>query len=142
MHKQVAILAAGFLYVQAACLTEAERRREAEHDLASVLLLLRIRDEPYVMRQLRAADEATDAASKQLGPPLQAADRYLVDVRLSRPERLGKALTLLASARQKLAGTDSAAVRHIDEALDALRRASEALGSGLLSTPQPGDQRR
>ena len=140
MKRRLAVVAACF-WTQAACFSAAHRRLEAARDLRAVLFLLRVRDEPYVMRQVRPADEYTEAAITQLGSEATPGNQSIADLRLSRPERLARALALLASARQKIAGTDQAAVRCINEAIEALRRASNALGSGLSPKPEPGDQK-
>jgi hypothetical protein len=134
------ILIAAVAFIVTACSKPAEGRfSETAEDLRQAQLLLRVRDEPDVMRRIQAVDEATEAALRLTGSraaPGKPARGFGMGSRLSRMERFHKAMALLLSARRKAAGTEQAAVRHIDEAVGALRRASAALGIGL---PESGN---
>ena len=134
IQRRRAVLIAPIFLI--ACIRTGENIRTAAHDLRAAQLLLRVRDEPAVMRHLQGVDEEIDAAINLLGGDDRPA---VVDLRLSRLERFRKALALLALARAKSAGRNEASVQHIDRAAARLRQASTALGIGLESNE--GDQK-
>jgi hypothetical protein len=119
-----------------ACFRTGEKTLTAAHDLRAAQLLLRVRDEPAVMRHLQGVDEEIDAAISVVGGDDRPEG---VDLNFTRPERFRKSLALLSVARAKTAGRNEAAVQHIDGAAAQLRRASAALGIGLESNE--GDQK-
>ena len=110
----------------------------ARTDLRTAQMLMRVHDEPNVMRNLRAADEEIEAAIREVDRAA-AIDRKDLDdhprpdVNLDRRGRLRKVVELLRSSRRDLAreedngparGWRDAAYRHIDAALGHVHRAA------------------
>jgi len=117
------------------------RYLHARADLRVAQALLRVHDEPNVMRHIRAVDEEIDRAIHEIDIAA-ALDRKDVedhpryDAHLDRPGRFRKAMALLAAARRdvreeednpRAIGSRDRASRHIDEAIDQLRRAARDL---------------
>lgn len=110
----------------------------ARTDLRTAQFLLRVRDEPNVMRNLHAADEEIEAAIREIDRAAaidrkNLEDHPRADVNLDRPGRLRKTVELLRSSRRDLAreedngparGWRDAAYRHIDAALEHMHRAA------------------
>jgi len=114
---------------------------KARSDLRAAQWTLRIHDEPNVMRRLHEVDAEIDLAIGEIDRASvidrkDMIDHPPADVRLDRPGRLRKAMALLASARRDLAAEEEnrramawrdAAYRHIDLAMDLMRRAAREL---------------
>lgn len=110
----------------------------ARTDLRTAQVLLRVHDEPNVMRNLRAADEEIEAAVREIDRAAvidrkNIEDHPRPDVGLGRPGRLRKVVELLRSSRADLGreedngaarGWRDAAYRHIDAALEHMHRAA------------------
>jgi hypothetical protein len=113
----------------------------ARTDLRTAQLLLRVHDEPNVMRHVDAVHAEVEAAIHEVD---RAAvidrkdwmDRPPIDANLDRPGRFRKAMELLVSARRDIGEEEdnprakewrNAAFRHIDAAIDQLRRAARDL---------------
>ena len=110
----------------------------ARTDLRTAQFLLRVHDEPNVMRNLHAADDEIEAAIREVDRAAvidrkDLEDHPRADVNLDRPGRLRKAVELLRSSRRDLAreedngaarGWRDAAYRHIDAALEHMHRAA------------------
>jgi hypothetical protein len=110
----------------------------ARTDLRTAQLMLRVHEEPNVMRNLRAADEEIEAAIREIDRAAVIDRKDLEnhtrpDVNLARPGRLRKVVELLRSSRRDLGreedngparGWRDAAYRHIDEALGHVHRAA------------------
>ena len=110
----------------------------ARTDLRTAQFLLRVHDEPNVMRNLHAADDEIEAAIREVDRAAVIDRKNLEehprpDVGLDRPGRLRKAVELLRSSRTDLAreedngaarGWRDAAFRHIDAALEHMHRAA------------------
>lgn len=110
----------------------------ARTDLRTAQFLLRVHDEPNVMRNLHAADDEIEAAIREIDRAAvidrkDLEDHPRVDVNLDRPGRLRKTVELLRSSRRDLAreedngrarGWRDAAFRHIDAALEHMHRAA------------------
>ena len=110
----------------------------ARADMRVAQSLLRVRDEPNVMRNLRAADDEIEAAIREVDHAAvidrkDIDDRPRPDAGLDRPGRLRKIVELLRSSRMDLGreednggarGWRDAAYRHIDAALEHVHRAA------------------
>ena len=110
----------------------------ARTDLRTAQMLMRVHDEPNVMRNLRAADEEIEAAIREVDRAAvidrkDLEDHPRADVNLDRPGRLRKTVELLRSSRRDLGreedngaarGWRDAAYRHIDAALEHVHRAA------------------
>ena len=110
----------------------------ARSDLRATQFLLRVREDPNVARNLRAADEEVEAAIREVDRAAFADRKDLddhphVDLNLDRRGRLRRIVELLRSSRRDLAreeddgrarGWRDAAYRHIDAALDHVHRAA------------------
>lgn len=114
------------------------RYLHARTDLRIAQYLLRVEEEPNVTRHLRIADREVEAA---IGEIDQASfldrkdldDHPRADTNLDRRGRFSKIVALLRSARADIAGEEDnpsargwrdVAFRHIDDALDSVRRAA------------------
>lgn len=117
------------------------RYLRARTDLRSAQLLLRVHDEPNVMRHVDAIHAEIEGAIHEID---QAAvidrkdleDHPRIDTGLDRPARFRKAMALLVSARRDIdkeednpraIGWRNAAFQHIDAAMEQLRRAARDL---------------
>jgi len=117
------------------------RYLRARTDLRTAQLLLRVHDEPNVMRHVDAVHGEIEAAIHEVD---QAAvidrkdfeDHPRIDTGLDRSGRFRKAMALLVSARRDIneeednpraVGWRNAAFRHLDAAMDQLRRAARDL---------------
>jgi hypothetical protein len=117
------------------------RYLHARTDLRTAQLLLRVHDEPNVMRHVDAVHAEIEAAIHEVD---QAAvidrkdleDHPRIDTGLDRPGRFRKAMALLVSARRDIGqeednpraiGWRDAAFRHIDAAMEQLRHAARDL---------------
>jgi hypothetical protein len=110
----------------------------ARSDLRAAQLLMRVREEPNVRRQLTEADRETEAAIAEIDRAAvidhkDVDDHPRVDIRLERMARLHRTVDLLREARADLAREEdngrarewrNAAFRHIDAALEHIHRAS------------------
>jgi hypothetical protein len=117
------------------------RYLHARSDLRAVQWLLRVHDEPNVMRHVRAVDEAVERAIHEVDRASvidhkDMDDHPRIDVDLDRPGRFRKAMELLQRARRDIAaeednpnavGWRNLAYRHLDVAMDQLRRAARDL---------------
>lgn len=117
------------------------RYLKARTDLRAAQLFMRVHDEPNVMHRLREADAEIDMAISEID---RAAvidhkdynERPPIDANLDRPGRFRKAMSLLISARHDIGAEEDnpraiawrdAAYRHIDAAMDFLRKAARDL---------------
>jgi hypothetical protein len=110
----------------------------ARSDLRATQLLLRVREEPNVTRNLRAADEEVEAAIREVDRAAfldrkDLEDHPRVDLNLDRRGRLRRIVELLRSSRNDLAreedngrarGWRDAAYQHIDAALEHVHHAA------------------
>jgi len=113
----------------------------ARSDLRTAQLLLRVHDEPNVMAHIHAVDGEVDAAIREIDHAAvldhkDMDDHPRIDARLDRAGRFRRAMELLASARRDIGmeednpraiGWRDVAFRHIDEAMNQLRRAARDL---------------
>jgi len=113
----------------------------ARTDLRTAQFLLRVHDEFNVMEHVRRVDREVDLAVGEIDRAAvidrkDIVDHPPIDTSLDRPGRFRKAMALLVSARADIAreednpraaGWRDAAYRHIDAAMDQLRRAARDL---------------
>jgi hypothetical protein len=113
----------------------------ARSDLRTAQLLLRVHDEPNVMAHIHAVDGEIDAAVREIDHAAvldhkDMDDHPRIDTRLDRPGRFRRAMALLASARRDIGmeednpraiGWRDVAFRHIDMAMEQLRKAARDL---------------
>jgi hypothetical protein len=113
------------------------RYLHARTDLRTALLLLRVHDEPNVIHHVHQADWEIDAAVREIDHAAvidhkDLIDNPPIDSHLDRPGRFHKTLELLRSARADIGreednpnaiGWRDAAYRHIDAAIDQIKRA-------------------
>jgi hypothetical protein len=141
----IILAAAAVLTVSTAALADTPGRHphylRARTDLRTAQLLLRVRDEFNVMRHVRAVDREVDMAVAEIDRAAiidrkDMEDHPPIDTSLDRPGRFRKAMALLVSARADLAREEDSpraaawrdgAYRHIDLAIDQLRRAARDL---------------
>jgi len=109
----------------------------ARTDLRTAQFLMRVHDEDNVMRHLREADAEIDRAVREIDHAAvidhkDLEDHPSIDRSLDRRGRFHKAMELLQSARADIGreeddpraiGWRDAAYRHIDAAIEQLRRA-------------------
>lgn len=141
----VILTAAAALAVSAVALADAPGRHpqylRARTDLRTAQLLLRGSRDPNVARHLRGADREIDQAVAEIDRAAVIDRRHIedhppVDRGIDRRGRFRRAMALLASARADLTHAEdrpraaawrNAAYRHIDAAMDQLRRAARDL---------------
>jgi hypothetical protein len=113
----------------------------ARSDLRTVQWLMRVNDEPNVMRHVRGVDDEVERAIHEIDRAAvidhkDMNDHPGIDQRLDRRGRFEKAMELLQRARHDIAkeednpnaaGWRDAAYHHIDGAMDQLRRAANDL---------------
>jgi hypothetical protein len=113
----------------------------ARSDLRRAQFLMRVQEEPNVTANLRAADRDSEAAIHEIDRAAvidrkDLDDHPSVDLHIDRRGRFQKIVALLRSARADLAreedngranGWRDLAYRHIDEALEGIRRAAADL---------------
>jgi len=113
----------------------------ARSDLRTAQWLLRVHDEPNVMRHVHHADELIDAAVGEIDRAAvidhkDVYDHPSIDRGLDRPGRIHKALELLRAARADIGGEEdnpratgwrNAAYQNIDGAIEQLKRAARDL---------------
>ncbi len=139
---QLKLLAVTLILAPAIASADAPGRHpaylHARTDLRTAQALLRVRDEPNVMRNLRAADDEIEAAIHEVDRAAvidrkDLEDHPRPDANLDRRGRLRKAVELLQSSRRDLGreedngaarGWRDAAYRHIDAALEHLHHAA------------------
>ena len=135
------ILAAGAVLIVSAVAFAQPRHHprylHARTDLRTAQYLMRVHDEDNVMRHLRRADEEIDQAVAEIDRAAVIDHRDLedhppIDRRLDRRGRFHRAMELLQAARSDIGREEDnpralawrdAAYRHIDAAMDQLRRA-------------------
>src|ERR1700733_3214034 len=114
------------------------RYLHARTDLRTAQLFARVREEPNVTRNLEAAAVEIEAAIKEIDRAAvidrkDLVDKPPIDARLARKDRFRKIIDLLKSARADIEGEEdnprarewrTVAFKHIDEALNAVHRAS------------------
>ncbi len=114
------------------------RYLHARTDLRTAQYLLRVEEEPNVMRRMRDADREVEAAIGEIDNASvldrkDLDDHPRVDTGLDRRGRFSKIVALLRSARADIAGEEDnpsargwrdVAFRHIDDAMDSVRRAA------------------
>ena len=114
------------------------RYLSARTDLRTAQLLARIQEQPNVHLSLLTADHDMGAAIKEIDQAAaldrkDVADHPAIDTNLSRQDRFRKIVDLLHSARTDIQMEEdnpsaqawhNVAVKHIDEALNAVRRAA------------------
>jgi hypothetical protein len=117
------------------------RYMHARTDLRTAQLILRVHDEPNVMRHVDKVHAEIEAAIHEVDHAAvidrkDFEDHPRIDAGLDRPGRFRKAMSLLASARRDIGeeednpraiGWRNAAFQHIDEAMEQLRRAARDL---------------
>lgn len=110
----------------------------ARTDLRAAQFLMRVREEPNVTRNLRAADDEVEAAIREVDRAAwvdrkDLEDHPRVDVNLARPDRFRKIVELLRNSRADLGreedngrarGWRDEAYRHIDQALEHMHHAA------------------
>jgi hypothetical protein len=113
----------------------------ARSDLRRAQWLLRVQDEPNVMRHVHDADDSIERAIHEIDQAAVIDRKFIedhppVDTRLDRPGRFRRSLELLKAARADIGreednpgaiGWRDAAYRHIDHALDQIRKAARDL---------------
>ena len=136
------ILAAGAAFLVAAVVSAETPGRHpryihARTDLRVALNLLRVHDEPNVMRHVHQADWEIDEAIREIDRAAvidhkDVYDNPPIDRGLDRPGRMHKALELLQAARSDISREEDnpralawrdAAYQHIDNAVRELHRA-------------------
>ena len=143
--KSTIIFAAAALAVSAVAFCDTPGRHprylRARTDLRTAQFLLRVEAEPNVMRHVREVDREIDMAVGEIDRAAvidrkDIEDHPPIDRSLDRRGRFNKAMALLKSARADIAreeddpraaGWRDAAYRHIDAAMDQLRRAARDL---------------
>jgi hypothetical protein len=114
------------------------RYLHARTDLRVAQYLLRVEEEPNVMRRMRDADREVEAAIGEIDHASvldrkDLEDHPRVDTGLDRRGRFSKIVALLKSARADIAGEEDnlsargwrdVAYRHIDDAMESVRRAA------------------
>ncbi|MGB9455945.1 MAG: hypothetical protein ABSB23_01515 [Bryobacteraceae bacterium] len=141
----IILAAAAALAVSAVAFADTPGRHprylHARTDLRTAQFLLRVQDEPNVMRHVRQADREIDQAVVEIDRAAVLDRKYIedhppIDRSLDRRGRFRKAMALLVGARADIgreednpraAGWRNAAYRHIDAAMDQLRRAARDL---------------
>lgn len=117
------------------------RYLHARTDLRTAQLLLRVHDEPNVMRHVDAVFAEIDAAVREIDRASvidhkDLEDHPRIDTGLDRPGRFRKAMALLVSARRDINEEEdnpraiawrNAAFQHIDAAMEQMRRAARDL---------------
>jgi hypothetical protein len=110
----------------------------ARSDLRRAEFLLRVHEEPNVTRNLKAADDETEAAIREIDRAAVLDGKDLdehppIDTGLPRQDRFRKIVDLLRSARADIEHEEdnprarewrNVAFKHIDEALNAVHRAA------------------
>jgi len=141
----IMLAAAAALAVSAVAFADTPGRHphylRARTDLRTAQFLLRVEAEPNVMHHVREVDREIDMAVGEIDRASvidhkDIQDRPPIDRSLDRRGRFNKAMALLKSARADIAreednpraaGWRDAAYRHIDAAMDQLRRAARDL---------------
>ena len=141
----IMLAAAAALAVSAVAFADTPGRHprylHARTDLRTAQFLLRVEAEPNVMRHVREVDREIDMAVGEIDRAAvidhkDIQDRPPIDRSLDRRGRFNKAMALLKGARADIgreednpraAGWRDAAYRHIDAAMDQLRRAARDL---------------
>jgi hypothetical protein len=114
------------------------RYLHARTDLRATQFYLRVREEPNVTRHLRAAETEVEAAIREVDRAAVLDRKDLdehprIDAQLARKDRFRKIVDLLRGARADIAQEEdnprarewrNRAFGHIDEALNAVRRAA------------------
>ncbi len=117
------------------------RYLHARTDLRTAQFLMRVHDEPNVMRHVHEVDGEIDLAIREIDNAAVLDRKYLeehprIDTSLDRPGRFRKVMALLVSARKDIGeeednpraiGWRDAAFRHIDLAMEQLRKAARDL---------------
>ena len=113
----------------------------ARSDLRVAQMLMRVHDDPDVMRRVRQADIEIDRAIHEIDVAARFDHKDLddhppIDTRLDRRGRFQKAMELLQKSRADIAreeddpsavGSRNLAFRHIDAAMDFVRHAARDL---------------
>lgn len=133
------LIAAAVVLVPAAIYAQVHPRYlHARTDLRTAQLFTRVREEPNVARNLNAADMEIEAAIREIDRAAvidhkDLVDHPPIDTGLPRRDRFRKIVDLLRSSRADIEHEEdnprarewrNAAFRHIDEALNAVHRAS------------------
>jgi hypothetical protein len=117
------------------------RYLRARSDLRAAQFMMRVHDEPNVMRHVREVDAEIDLAIREIDRAAvldrkDMDDHPRIDANLDRPGRFRKVMALLASARKDIAEEEDnpravawrdGAYRHIDLAMEQLRKAARDL---------------
>lgn len=117
------------------------RYLRARSDLRSAQYMMRVHDEPNVMRHARAVESEIDFAIREIDHAAvldrkDVDDHPRIDISLDRPGRFRKVMALLVSARKDIAEEEDnpqaiswrdAAYHHIDVAIEQLRKAGREL---------------
>jgi hypothetical protein len=146
MIKKLSISALGIAVLLAAVLSADTPGRHPKYlhartDLRTAQMLLRVNDEPNVMRHVDAVHAEVEAAIHEIDNAAVVdrkdwIERPPIDANLARPGRFQKVMALLVSARHDINEEEdnprarewrNAAFRHIDGAMDQLRRAARDL---------------
>ena len=113
----------------------------ARTDLRTAQFFMRVHDEPNVMRHVREVDGEINLAIREIDRAAvldhkDMDDHPRIDTSLDRPGRFRKVMALLVSARRDIGeeednpraiGWRDAAFRHIDLAMEQLRKAARDL---------------
>lgn len=134
------LLAAAALLTPAAILAQGRHAHylQARSDLRRAQFLLRVREEPNVTRNLKAADDEVEAAVREIDRAAvldrkDVEDHPPIDTSLARQDRFRKIVDLLRGARADIDREEdnprarewrNVAFKHIDEALNAVHRAA------------------
>ncbi len=134
------LIAAAALLAPVAILAQGRHAHylQARSDLRRAQFLLRVREEPNVTRNLKAADTEVEAAIREVDRAAVLDRKDLdehppIDTSLARQDRFRKVVDLLRSARADIEHEEDSprarewrdvAFRHIDEALNAVHRAA------------------
>jgi hypothetical protein len=129
------------IFTSSAAFAHHPRYLHARTDLRTAQIIIGYHDEPNVARHTERVQREIEAAIHELDHASvidhkDIEDHPHVDTNLDRPGRFRKCFALLRSARKDISeeednpnaiGWRDAAYRHIDEALNQLRRAAEDL---------------
>jgi hypothetical protein len=140
---KIGIVLAGAVTMLALADTPGRHPRylHARTDLRTAQFLMRVHDEPNVMRHAHDVDAEIDLAIREIDRAAvidrkDMEEHPRIDTSLDRPGRFRKVMALLTSSRRDIAeeednpraiGWRDAAFHHIDVAIEQLRRAAREL---------------
>ncbi|HEY6347074.1 MAG TPA: hypothetical protein VIY49_36755 [Bryobacteraceae bacterium] len=141
MNRRIALMSLMTAAALAPAAMNAQRHPRylrARTDLRTAQLFMRVREEPNVARNLVVADREVEAAIYEIDVAAvldrkDLVDRPPIDANLARKDRFRKIVDLLRSARADIEREEdnprarewrNRAFQHIDESLNAVRRAA------------------